>query len=92
MPRGGYRKHAGRKPKYPGYGDTVAIRVPTELAETIESAIAQGTLDPTEVGRKDYEEVQSELTRLLLSWRNRTDEEKKRELSRINKKMIQNLS
>ena len=91
MPRGGFRKHGGRKPKYPGYGNTVAIRVPESLVGAVEDAIADGKLSNDGIGRSDYQKIQEQIHYLLLSWRNKSDKQLKQELGKINRKMCQNL-
>ena len=84
MPRGGYRKNAGRKPKYPQHGLTKAIRVPLDLADEIEAAIAHRKLF---IQREAVEKLTTELNMLLINWGGRTDEEKRKQLREVSRKL-----
>lgn len=82
MPRGGYRRGAGRKPKYPEHGSTKAVRVPVDLVDEIEAAIAQRKLF---IQREAVEKLSTELNMLLLSWNRKTDEEKRERVRNVSR-------
>ena len=84
MARGGFREGSGRKPTFPREEKTKAVRLPESAIAAVKSAISEGKLF---ISREEIEKISTEINFLLMGWRDRSDEEKWKQLRDVSRKL-----